>query len=128
MDTLSASLFSVAVILFLFEHYKMNKYNACIFSVVVCAPVGKEFPDMRQNERRTEFIRVGDAVRTVGRFKGELTPFVVSAMRETWIRSLGWEDPLEEGMATHFGILPKRISMGRGAQQATVHGVAKSRT
>ena len=27
------------------------------------------------------------------------------AMRETWVRSLGWEDPLEEGMATHSGIL-----------------------
>ena len=28
------------------------------------------------------------------------------AMRETWVRSLGWEDHLEEGMATHFSILP----------------------
>ena len=27
------------------------------------------------------------------------------AMRETWVRSLGWEDPLEEGMATHSSIL-----------------------
>ena len=27
------------------------------------------------------------------------------AKRETWIRSLGWEDPLEEGMATHSSIL-----------------------
>ena len=27
------------------------------------------------------------------------------AMRETWVRALGWEDPLEEGMATHFRIL-----------------------
>ena len=61
---------------------------------------------MMQNERRTEFIRVGDAIRTVGRFKGEPTPFVVSAIRETWVQSLGWGDPLEEGMATHFGILP----------------------
>ena len=26
------------------------------------------------------------------------------AMRETWVRSLGWEDPLEEGMATHSSI------------------------
>ena len=26
------------------------------------------------------------------------------ARRETWIRSLGWEDPLEEGVATHFSI------------------------
>ena len=31
------------------------------------------------------------------------------AMRETWVRSLGWEDPLEEGMATHFSILASRI-------------------
>ena len=27
------------------------------------------------------------------------------AMQEAWVRSLGWEDPLEEGMATHFSIL-----------------------
>ena len=31
------------------------------------------------------------------------------AMRETWVRFLGWEDPLEEGMATHFSILAWRI-------------------
>ena len=42
-------------------------------SVVVCAWVGKEFSDMRQNERRIKFIRVGDAVRTVGQLKGEPT-------------------------------------------------------
>ena len=29
--------------------------------------------------------------------------------RETWVRSLGWEDPLEKGMATHFSILAWRI-------------------
>ena len=33
--------------------------------------VGKEFPDMRQNEREIKFIRVGDAVNTVGQSKGE---------------------------------------------------------
>ena len=27
------------------------------------------------------------------------------AMRETWVQSLGWEDPLEKGMATHPSIL-----------------------
>ena len=27
------------------------------------------------------------------------------AMRETWVQSLDWEDPLEKGMATHFSIL-----------------------
>ena len=30
-------------------------------------------------------------------------------MQETWVRSLGWEEPLEEGMATHSGILAWRI-------------------
>ena len=31
------------------------------------------------------------------------------AMQEAWVQSLGWEDPLEEGMATHFSILAWRI-------------------
>ena len=31
------------------------------------------------------------------------------AMRETWVRSLDWEDPLEKGKATHFGILAWKI-------------------
>ena len=40
----------------------------------------------------------------------------------------GWEDPLEEGMATHSSILAWRISMDRGAWQATVLGVIESET
>ena len=31
------------------------------------------------------------------------------AMQETWVGSLGWEDPLEKGMATHSSILAWRI-------------------
>ena len=50
------------------------------------------------------------------------------AMRETWVLSLDWEDPLEEGIATHSSILAWRTAMDRGAWQATVHGVAKSQT
>ena len=50
------------------------------------------------------------------------------AMRETWVRFLGWEDPLEEGMAIHSSILAWRIPKDRGAWQAAVHGVAKSQT
>ena len=42
------------------------------------------------------------------------------AMRETWVRSLGWEDPLEKGKATHSSILAWRIPI--------VHGVTKSWT
>ena len=47
---------------------------------------------------------------------------------ETWVQSLGWEDPLEEGMATHSSILAWRIPMDKGAWWATVHGVEKSQT
>ena len=50
------------------------------------------------------------------------------AVQETWVQSLGWEDPLEKGMATHPGVLGLENSMDRGAWQATVHGVEKSWT
>ena len=50
------------------------------------------------------------------------------AMWETWVQTLGWEEPLEEGMATHSSILAWGIPMHRGGWQATVHGVTKSRT
>ena len=42
------------------------------------------------------------------------------AMWETWVRSLGWEDPLEKGMATQSSILAWRIPMHRGAWRAIV--------
>ena len=37
-------------------------------------------------------------------------------MQKTWLLSLGWEDPLEKGMATYSSILVWRIPMDRGAQ------------
>ena len=46
----------------------------------------------------------------------------LSVMWETWVRSLGWGDPLEEGMATHSSILAWRIPTDRGAWGATAHG------
>ena len=42
------------------------------------------------------------------------------AMWETWVQSLGWEDPLEKGKATHSSILTWRIPW------TTVHGVTES--
>ena len=45
------------------------------------------------------------------------------AMWEAWVPSLGWEDPLEEGMTTHSSILAWKIPW-----RATVHGVTKSQT
>ena len=48
------------------------------------------------------------------------------AMQETWVQSLGWEDPLEKQMATHSSYSCLENSMDRGAWWATVHGVTKS--
>ena len=50
------------------------------------------------------------------------------AMQETWVLSLGWEDPLEEGLATHSSILVWTVPVDRGAWRATVHRVAKNWT
>ena len=54
------------------------------------------------------------------------------AMQETWVRSLGREDPLEKGMATHSSIpmdsiLPWRIPWTEEPGRH-VHGVAKGQT
>ena len=49
-------------------------------------------------------------------------------LQETRVRSLGQEDHLEEEIITHPSILAWKNPMDRGAWQATVHGVAKSRT
>ena len=47
-------------------------------------------------------------------------------MQEIWVQSLGWEDPLYKGMATHSSIHSWKIPMDKGAWRVTVHGVAKS--
>ena len=43
-------------------------------------------------------------------------------VQETQVQFLGWEDPLEEGVAVHSGILAWRISMDRGTWWVTVMG------
>ena len=48
--------------------------------------------------------------------------------KETWVWSLGWENPLEKGTATHSSVLAWRIPMDRGAWLAIAHEVAKSWT
>ena len=57
-------------------------------------------------------------------WRASLVPQLVKnlpAMRETWVKSLGWKAPLENGMATHSSILA-------GESYGLVHGVVKSRT
>ena len=48
------------------------------------------------------------------------------AMWETWVRFLGWEDPLEEGMEAHSSILAWRIPMDCSPPGSSVHGVAET--
>ena len=52
----------------------------------------------------------------------------VPAMQQTRVRSVCWEDPLEEEMATHSSIHAWRIPMDGGAWWATVHWVAERQT
>ena len=47
-------------------------------------------------------------------------------MQETWVRSLGGEDPMEKEMTTHSQYSCLENSMDRGTWWATVHGVANS--
>ena len=56
-------------------------------------------------------------MRTADSFEASLVAQSVKnlpAVQETWVQTLGWEDPLEEGMATHTAILTRRIPMDRG--------------
>ena len=48
------------------------------------------------------------------------------AMRETWVQSLGWEDPLEEDMAAPLQYSSLENSVDGGSWRGTVHGVTKS--
>ena len=50
------------------------------------------------------------------------------AMEETWVRTLGWEDPLQKGMATHSSILAWRIPWTEGTGGLHSMGVAKNQT
>ena len=48
----------------------------------------------------------------------------LSAMQETWVQSLGQEDPLEKGKVTHFSFLALENPMNRGPWWSTIHRVA----
>ena len=52
----------------------------------------------------------------------------LSAMQETWFRSLGWEDPLEKGMATHSSVLAWKIPWTEEPGRLQSMGLQKSQT
>ena len=47
-------------------------------------------------------------------------------MQETWVQSLGWDDPLEKETATHSSILTWEIPWTKECDEATVLGVTKT--
>ena len=53
-------------------------------------------------------LSISRSLRTLG-FPGGTDVKNLPTMQETWVQSLGWEDPLEEGMETHSSILAWRI-------------------
>ena len=65
---------------------------------------------------------------TFGSFPGISDGKNLPAMRETWVQSLGQEDPLEKELETHLQYSSLENVIHRGAWQAIVHGVAKSWT
>ena len=50
------------------------------------------------------------------------------AMGETWVQSLGWEDSLEKGTATHSSVMAWRVLWTEEPGRFTVHGVTESDT
>ena len=76
-----------------------------------------------ENESKAETFMI-----YLGTYIVSLLCLPVKEMQKMQVWSLGWEDALEEEMATHSSILAWKNSMDRGAWWATVHGFAKSWT
>ena len=106
-----------------------------IFNIIARFSLKRGFPGSSADKEST--CNAGDPgwIPGSGRYLGEgigcplqyswasLVPQMVKnppAMWETWVQSLGWEDPLVEGMATHSDILAWRIPMDRRAWRVTV--------
>ena len=97
-----------------------GKESACIAGETPAQLLGWKV--LLENDRLPSPVFLGFAVSFLRSVKN------LPAMWETWIRPVGWEDPLEKGKATHFNILAWRIPMDGGALWSTVHRVTKSQT
>ena len=69
---------------------------------MVCVRVRKEFPDLRQNEKTTKFIRAGDTVRIVGQLKGAPNTFAGCVLSHVQLFATPWtvacQSPLSMGI------------------------------
>ena len=87
----------------------------CPGASLVSSSAGKEFacnigdPRLTPGSRRSPGEGIGYPLQYSWVYLVAQTVKNPPAMQETWVQSLGWEDPLEEGMATHSSILAWRI-------------------
>ena len=95
------------------------KLNNQKTKIMVSRPITSWQIDGETMETVTDFIFLG--------FSGGSGGKELPAMQETWVLSVVWEDPLEEGIATHSSILAWRNPMDRGAR-ARHDWVTKHRT
>ena len=110
-------------------------------SLVCCSPWGRKKSDTTEQLNKNESLAlfpkttfyfthesinscIGSKLGFPGGWDGKKN---LPAIQETWVQSLGWENPLGKEMAIHSSILAWRIPKERGAWQTIVYGVAKSR-
>ena len=96
--------------------------------IALCAPKRLIRPSLQESEWGPKWVNL-----TLSRCCCRDSPVAqmvknLPAMQETWVQSLGREDPLEKETATHSINLAWAISWIREAWQASVHGVKKSQT
>ena len=100
-------------------HYRVVQNKIILIEYTLCAHIYMKFKILK-NKTMDCFIYGSTMVAQMVK-----NP---PAMRETWVWSLGWEDPLEKGIATHSSILSWRIPIDRGSRQATIYNVTKTWT
>ena len=111
---------STVSFIFLSKYFMYSQNTLCIHKIVVYFPMHKGFPDSSVGKESACNSGDPSSIPGLGRSPGEgigyplqyswasLGPQLVKnppAMHETWVQSLGWEDPLEKGKATHSSIL-----------------------
>ena len=89
----------------------------------ICCVTLDNLPDFSE----PDFLPPENKIRASPMAQWVKNPPAMQETQETWVRSLGREDPLEKEVATHSSI-PAWIPMDRGAWRTTVHGVAESQT
>ena len=118
------------------------KLNIKETKIMASGPITSWQIEGEKVEAVTDFLFLGSKITVDGDYSHEIKRCLLlgraslaaqsiknlSAMQETCVRSLDWEDPLEEDIATHSSILAWRICMDGGAWRATVHRIAKSQT